>query len=69
MDVVKSFYDIQHKNLKIEEINGRAQTKEVDSKQKELDITLLTEEPKTNSMDPILRAWLAKQHKMIQGFL
>jgi hypothetical protein len=20
-------------------------------------------------MDPILRAWLAKQHKMIQGFL
>jgi hypothetical protein len=53
---MKSFYEIQTKKLKIEEINTHVRSKEVDNKQTELKLALLTEEtkimttPMTNDM-------------------
>jgi hypothetical protein len=45
-EVMKSFYEIQTKKLKIEEINTHVRSKEVDNKQTELKLALLTEETK-----------------------
>jgi hypothetical protein len=63
---IKNYYETQTKKLRIEENNPRVDTKEVDNKQKELKVTLLSEEskimatPLTYDMDPTHRAWLEK---------
>jgi hypothetical protein len=43
---MKNYYDIQNKKLKIEEINIRARANEVETKQKKLELALLTKEAK-----------------------
>jgi hypothetical protein len=59
---VKNYYETQTKKLRIEENNPRVDTKEVDNKQKELKVALLSEESKimstllTYDMDPTHRA-------------
>jgi hypothetical protein len=62
-EAVKNYFEIQTKKLEIEEINARVAVKEVDNKQKELEIALLSEEakimatPLTDNMDPTHRTW------------
>jgi hypothetical protein len=64
---VKNYYEIQTKKLGIGDINACAATKEVDNKQKELKIALLSEEakimatPLIDNMDPTHRTWLEKK--------
>jgi hypothetical protein len=64
---MKNYYDIQNKKLKIEEINVRARANEVETKQKKLELELLTKEAKiitttmNDDMDLVQRAWLEKK--------
>jgi hypothetical protein len=62
-EAVKSIVQIQTRRLEVEEINARAKTKEVDNKQKELEIALLGEEAKI-MVTPSPKTWI---HFIVHG--